>query len=428
MATPINQRPNDVFLSHSSRDKVAFVDDLYGWLTRKAGFKVWFDRGLGSGFISSNLNQAIDTCRGAIVVLSHNSVSSPWVNSECDRIHKEWADRKGDFRIATVRLDPVEAPGLLQSFKHIDIADGKLTPDAAALLVETLNGGRDNALGKPVYLCRGWRDNERAAADKLSEVLKSAGLKLVCDWIDQSHYSVSRVREIMNSTGGLVAIVPHRGQGTTSNYIIKEIELAREIGLPLIIFAQSGITARPDWPSANVVFYDDSVGSLDGDSLERLFGDRIEEFAYGWRTPTRGEHIFLGHSLEESIEDRFSMLRRMMSRTTGLPVETGGLVFGTEAQAEITRLIRDAEFCIIDITNKGYPDLPEKIDFALNSCIEAGIAMGTGKVNNLYLTCAGPRRSPPFMFRNKQVWFYADDLELVGNLRQIAFLHRRMVL
>lgn len=428
MVTPTNQRPNDVFLSHSSRDKNAFVDDLYTWLTRHAGYKVWFDRGLGSGFISSGLNEAIDTCRGAIIVLSHNSVKSPWVNSECDRIHKEWADRKGEFRIATVRLDPVDAHKLLQSFKHIDITDGKLTPDAAALLIETLNGSRDSSLGKPVYMSRGWRENERVAAEKISGTLKNSGLKLVCDWTDQPHYNAARVRDIMDSTGGLVAIMPNRGQGSTSSYILREIELARELKLPILVFYQDGLTPRPEWEDGSVVGYNERISSLSDTELEDLFADRIERFANAWIKPKRGEHVFLGHSLEESINDRFSTLRRMISRMTGLPVVSGGLVTGSDAQVEIARLIDDAEFCIIDITNNSKIELPERVNFALNSCIEAGIAIGAGKGSTLYLTYASPRRSPPFMFRNKQVWFYGDELELIGNLRQIAFLHRRMVL
>jgi hypothetical protein len=32
------------------------------------------------------------------------------------------------------------------------------------------------------------------------------------------------------------------------------------------------------------------------------------------------------------------------------------------------------------------------------------------------------------MFRNKQIWFYENELELIGNLCQIAAKHRRMVL
>lgn len=40
MGTSLNCRANDIFLSHSSRDKLDFVDGLYQWLTKKAGLRV----------------------------------------------------------------------------------------------------------------------------------------------------------------------------------------------------------------------------------------------------------------------------------------------------------------------------------------------------------------------------------------------------
>ena len=70
MTTPLNQRANHVFLSHSSRDKLDFVDGLYQWLTKSAGLKVWYDRGLVSGQIATNLEEAIDSSKAAVVVLS----------------------------------------------------------------------------------------------------------------------------------------------------------------------------------------------------------------------------------------------------------------------------------------------------------------------------------------------------------------------
>lgn len=426
MATQINQRPNAIFLSHSSKDKAGFVDHLFQWLERQAGLKVWFDRGLASGQISSNLDEAIDSCRAAVIVLSKSSVQSPWVVSECNRLQEEWARTREDFRIATIRLDDVDPPGLLKSYKHIDVRDGKLTASAAALLMESLYGGRDNALGQPVYISRGWKAPEKPASDRLCDVLKTFGLKLVCDWVDQPHYDANRVRSILDGTGGLVAILPHRGSGTTSSYVVREVAMARELGLPVLAFVQDGVVPRPEWFLDRAIAFDGSIAERPVEEASDMLAEPIESFVQSWKKPGSGEHVFVGHSLEDSIHEDFTAARRMLSRLTGLPVETGGLVTGSDAQRRIVQLIGEAEMCIIDITNSTYQGLPEKIDFAMNSCIEAGIAIGADKA--LYLTCRAPRRSPPFMFRNRQVWFYQDDLELMGNLRQIAALHRRMVL
>jgi hypothetical protein len=422
MDTPLNQRAYNVFLSHSSRDKAAFVDGLFDWLTRKAGLAVFYDRNLGSGGIASNLERAVTSSRAAIVVISSNSVSSEWVRTECDRLQEEAGRHGGDFRIATVRLDNAEPPSLLRAFKHIDATGSSLTAASAALLMDTLFGGREISIGRPVYLSRGWRPPERPPADTIVRGLQAAGLRLVCDWTDQPSYDKARIRDIMEGTGGLAAILPHRGNGGTSRYILDEIAMARDLGLPVLVFAHADVATLPPGPDP-LRFGDDPAAIR---SNWEDYANPIEDFVTSIGEARAGEHIFLGHSLEESIDDNFRTASQMLSRLTGLPIRVGGLVTGQDAQHEIVSLIRSAGLCIIDISNRTYENLPEKIDFALNSSIEAGIALGAGRP--LYLTCRSPRRSPPFMFRNKQVWFYEDDLELIGNLRQIAARHRRMVL
>ncbi len=426
MATPLSQRANNIFLSHSSRDKLEFVDGLYQWLTKKAGLRVWYDRNLISGQVASNLEIAIDSSQAAVIVLSEHSAQSRWVELECSRLHEEAARYGGDFRIATVRLDAVDPPGLLKSFKHIDVTDGALTSSAAALLIDSLFGGKGSAAGRPIYLSRGWRAAERAPAERICQALQMSGLRPVCDWTDQPHYDNNRIRDLIQDTGGLAAIAPHRGNGGTSKYIEREVSLARDVGLPVLIFTHRDVIPSAEWSQTNPLVFDDGIERQKSEDVAELFANRIEDFVQSWQKPRHGEHIFLGHSLEETIEDNFLTAQGMLARLTGLPVVVGGLVAGMDAQGEIARLVREASLCIIDISNVTYQNLPAKIDFALNSCIEAGIAIGSEKT--LYLTCRGPRRSPPFMFRNRQVWFYDDDLELIGNLRQIAARHRRMVL
>jgi hypothetical protein len=425
MGTPLNQRPNNIFLSHSSKDKLPFVDGLYRWLTKQAGLKVWYDVNLGSGSVPENIARGVDSCQAAVVVLSEHAVKSWWVSSECSALQQEAADHGGDFRIATMRLGEVEAPALLRPFKHIDVNDGPLSAHSAALLMDSLFGGADSAIGKSVYLSRGWRDSERPAADRICQALRAGGMRLVSDWTDQPSYDVDRVADIMAGTGGLVAILPLRRNGETSPYIISEINMALTAGYPTLIFAHRDVKLRPEWSLPSSIPFDDSIEQANDKVVSDQFSNDIDEFAQEWRKPVRGEHIFLGHSLEESIQDDFQTARGMLGRITGLPVEVGGLVAGRDVQSDIVQLIRDASLCVIDITNMTYENLPPKINFALNSCIEAGIALGSEKA--LYLTCRMPRRSPPFMFRNKQVWFYEDSLELIGNLRQIAAKHRRMV-
>jgi hypothetical protein len=424
MATPLNQRANSVFLSHSGRDKIDFVDGLYQWLTQWAGLRVWYDRNLGSGQVAPNIEQAIDSSKAAVVVLSRNAARSQWVELECSRLHEEVARSTGDFRIATLRLDDADPPSLLKAFKSIELDNGAMSASVGAVLLDSLLGGRDHPTGKSVYVSRGWRAPERQAVEPLCEALRISGLRLVCDRPDQPRYDVDRVREIMESTGGLVAILPHRGEGRTSSYILSEIQVALDARLPVLVFAHQLVVAQPSWPKADLAWFGDDVATRDAQDLADAFAENIERLAQEWRKPVRGEHLFLGHALDDAVEDSYQTAQIMLSRTTGLQVEVGGLVRGPDAQQEIARLIREANLCIFDLSKVDSPT--PGTDFAMNSSIEAGIAIGAGKT--LYLTCRGPRRSPPFMFRNRQVFFYDTPLELVGVLGRITSAHRRMIL
>jgi hypothetical protein len=62
----------------------------------------------------------------------------------------------------------------------------------------------------------------------------------------------------------------------------------------------------------------------------------------------------------------------------------------------------------------------------LNTCVEAGIAKGTG--TRLHLVAREPRRRPPFMFRDLQVFYYNDDAELLAVAHRILHPYRRRII
>jgi hypothetical protein len=421
---PLNQRAFDVFLSHSSQDKSRFTNKLNGWLVNKCGLRVWYDPDLPAGQLAIKLNEGIENSRTGIIVLSQSSRESAWVETEYSRMQQEAAQLR-DFRLVTVRIDDVEPFGLLKGSKFIDVPGGELTGQTGSLILESLFGGAEPNEAEPIYISRGWRADERDLPDKLASVLQMQGLRLFGDSLDQIRFDEGRIKELMTSASGFVAILPHRGEGKTSSAILREIKLANALGLASLLFRDERVllndsileNAHPI--PAKLASY--STGQI-ADELDHL----LSEYLARLKPVRRGRHVFVGHSLEESIEGMFATTKRMLSRLSGLPVKGGALVAGAEPQGEIVRAISEAEFALIDITNTTYPNLPEKIDFALNSCIEAGIALGAG--TRLYLTKKGPRRSPPFMFRNIQVWHYDDAVGFAGVLRQISLRHRRLVL
>ena len=72
----------------------------------------------------------------------------------------------------------------------------------------------------------------------------------------------------------------------------------------------------------------------------------------------------------------------------------------------------------------------------LNTIAEAGIAVGAGRP--LYVTAHAPAtaepadgertRQIPFMFRNSQIHWYADDVEFLAKVHAIAMASRRRIL
>lgn len=81
--TVIGKRPYHAFLSHAHVNR-AQADSLYDFLVRVAGIPVWYDAvdlPPGASF-ARGLYEAIEKSRSAIILLSHDSVASGWVEQE----------------------------------------------------------------------------------------------------------------------------------------------------------------------------------------------------------------------------------------------------------------------------------------------------------------------------------------------------------
>ncbi len=95
---------------------------------------------------------------------------------------------------------------------------------------------------KDIYLSRTWKDSESPLADYVCQKLLHPGIRLIGDSTDNPSFGEDRIRRIIASCGGLLAILPFRGEGgsiryKTSKYMIEEIEIALELQLPLLIVA-----------------------------------------------------------------------------------------------------------------------------------------------------------------------------------------------
>src|SRR5579871_6446281 len=86
----------DLFISHASEDKVAFVQPLAEAL-RGAGLKVWYDRwtlALGDS-LRRKIDEGLAKSRFGVVVLSHAFFAKDWPQNELDGlVSREIGGRK----------------------------------------------------------------------------------------------------------------------------------------------------------------------------------------------------------------------------------------------------------------------------------------------------------------------------------------------
>ncbi|HWE21724.1 MAG TPA: toll/interleukin-1 receptor domain-containing protein [Hyphomicrobiaceae bacterium] len=405
------RRPFRCFLSYSHANKQT-VDSIYNWLTKQCGYRIWYDAvNFPSGLVPSSLGAAIEECQGAIIVLSSASIASGWVEQEWN-IAIEQRTRFPDFSILLLRLDDCTPPVELRTRKWIDIQT-ELSPDGAIQVVEAFHSRETDpaTIGRrQVYLSRGNRSNEIRFSNRVCDLLRQNSIRVVRDAPDQGRYDSDRVRRIMEGCGALAAFVPHRGGGSTSKYILNEIGIAKSLGIPSIIFVDPSV----DFPSS--VPFDPSIAykvDLDGDGDE-IATEIVTRLSEESLEPVKPAHCFMGHSFKHDQALYWPVARRALQVATGLPCISGDEVLGGDVQEQIVDRIREAVFCVFDIT-----------DDRLNSCIEAGIAMG-GRAN-YELICRVPRRRPPFMFRHRQVFFYETQADLVGLLARLAYPYRRII-
>lgn len=101
-----------IFVSYSNKDR-AFVERLVSDLDGR-GLSVFYDQRIPPGDSwAESLSRAIEAAQYVLVVLSPNSVNSPWVLQECGIALSREMD--GAARVIPLLLEPCEIPALLAS-------------------------------------------------------------------------------------------------------------------------------------------------------------------------------------------------------------------------------------------------------------------------------------------------------------------------
>lgn len=129
---------SSIFLSHNSNDK-PFVRKLASDL-RRQGFYVWVDEAeikLGDSLIEK-IREGIDNVEYVGVVLSSNSIDSPWVKKEIDiAMNQEIEGKK--VKVLPIMLEKVDPPSFLKGKLYADFTSEELYQNGLKLIVDRLS-------------------------------------------------------------------------------------------------------------------------------------------------------------------------------------------------------------------------------------------------------------------------------------------------
>jgi hypothetical protein len=413
---PVGKRPFHAFLSHAHVDR-ARADLLVRWLRDVAGVPVWFDAdNLPTGaFISTALPDAIENSRSMILMLSEESVSRGWVQEEYSAAINH-RTQNPTFRIIPVLLDDVRPPGFLQNYSYMSLAaDGLDRAFAAGILRALLqpSGSIDTSNGRNVYVSRGWRTEDAELADDVCTALESAGVQLVGDAEDQPSWVESRILHIMEDCGAFAAILPYRTLSTprTSKYVLREWELAAQLGLPCLVVADPRIDLPSDIAARTGLV---TAPARDG-ATPSTFREAAAELAEDWVAPARSHYVFFATDFDGDGKPLRQAVKELVEAITAMPCVLGEYVEGEPVQREILRSVAGSTLVLADVSG-GSP----------NVHVELGAARAYDVP--VRLLRRGPLGRPAFMLRDQQVWDYGSEADLLGRVARISYPYRRTLL
>lgn len=419
MSLPINKREFDVFLSHAHKDK-RFIDKLDQWLSETAGLNVWYDAREFSGgsMLATDLQQAIERCKGVLLVASDVSLSKGWVKNEYNSAMDERANYE-DFRVVALRVGNADVSSLMKGVTWIDVPDGHLTEEIAFSIILAFYPGKKRPkpkLARDVYVSCSWRQDDSNSAKAISRALIEQGFRLIGDSKDQKGFgSGDRIQQIISSCGAFVSIIPYRDEGQAESekrpykYFLREIDYAVRLGLPTLVIADPRIERKDasdkEWLRMET----------DSQSCPASISYELEELWDQWIKPPTEQYIFCAMDLDSSAIRATGPVRQLIERVTGMRTVVGNEIHEQPINAAVMKAVCNAFIVIADIS-----------DDNINSCIEAG--MGLAVESNVHLIAYGEPRRPPFMLRAIQMPTYRNDVERIGILHKIARSYRRRVI
>lgn len=428
LSQPVHKREYHIFLSHANLDKKPIVGELYKWLTKISNIPIWYDQAILSGgnSLTESIGKAIPQCRSMVLVLSPASVKSGWVQKEYALAENHRMLHR-DFKIIPILIDDCEIPPFLQDSLYIDARDNQLTSGFYRDLLQALypfDPSVEFRSTSDIFVSRTWHANEAKFADQICRKFMQSGFRLIGDSKDHPSYKDKddeRVENIISSCGGLLALLPYRenesGKSYTSRYCLDEIRIASTYKLPTVVIAEPGVDFPEDLKKSLDYFQQaKDINEADDNSA---FVAAVENMRERWKKARDEHYVFFATDFDNP--DRNQMVRQLIQQITGMPCIIGEDIQYSDRsiQEAIADLIRRAFFIIADVSQDN-----------INTLIEAGIARGANVECRMIacLTSEFPRKRPPFMFRDKQIEYYANDADLLGRVHRLTYPFRRRIL
>ncbi len=403
------RRPFKAFFSYAHADRER-ASEIVAWLERAAGVKAWFDRDrLDSGRpVATTLQRQIRDCRSLIALVTPASLGSRWVAEEWTEGREESARNPAFKTILLVSTEVKEVPPAFASRTWVPLAANGLDVESAARILASLydGDGREVAADEPrdVFITRSWRESETMAADRLCSRFLDAGFRLIGDMPDQDSFSRERIATVMSTCGVHLAVLPNRPDGDEGlRFMLDEVEIARQCGLDSTIIAHAGL--KLSIPAHQL--------DIDGnDTHSQVLEPIIEELQRRYRPPRKPHFVLFTTQFNDFNESLRNAMNRIVGRvTTQRCVFTDEIT--NEPRVSFTDRVKGAAALIADVA-----------DNQLDPWVLAAFARGAATPVHVIARTSSPQ---PRLFRDK-VRYYANDVERVGLVHEVACHYRRRLL
>jgi hypothetical protein len=417
-----SKRKYRAFVSYSHKDG-AIANAVATFIDRLDGGAVWFDRSQLSAAspVGSEIREKMMECRAAVFLVSQNWLQSDWCREEFKQAVGQRPLTHGFFRVIVVKVGDCTFPDWLNVEKYLEFTD--LGDDSAEALLSAIYptiqpGVLDNA--RPTYFSTGWSAEEVKLSLRLAAQIRQRGLSPIGDAPDQLHYDPERVNRLIGSCGAMVSVLPHRGNGTTSKYVLRELEQGRTAGLPILALVEEGV----EWkPPSDVLHLPVNRAQIENPAQLSRIDSAIVSLDEEWKGDGASDYVFVGHAFGRETVDRVQRIKRVVERVSGMPCRIGDRLKGDSLQHEIIALIKSARLAIFDISSD--PEDGSNAD-PVNTYIEAGIAIGLG--TKMRLIKGGTRGGRiPFMLRHMEVRPFPTEVDLLVEMHNLGYEIRRSV-